>query len=74
MKKFVVSTSSNANFLLAEANLEEVVSSEGEALAFAEAATLETGDPHYVFEVDIKCIQGFRQTKSVEGFRVGRPE
>lgn len=74
MKKFVVSTSSNANFLLAEADLEEVVNSEAEALGSAEALTLESGGPHYVFEVDIKCIKGFRQTRSVEGFRVGRPQ
>jgi hypothetical protein len=76
MKKFIVSNCSNANFLLAEADLEAVLGAQQEnvALAEAEALTLETGNPHYVWEVDLKCIKGFRQTKSVEGFSVGRSD
>lgn len=74
MKKYIVSRCSNANFLLAEADLEEVTNEENDAHRVAEGLTRSTGEPHYVWEVDLTCVKGFRQTKSVEGFRVGPPK
>lgn len=75
MKKFIVSRSSNANFALDEANVAAILGASEENLAHREAETsaLETGEPHYVWEVDLTCIKGFRQIRSVEGFHVGRP-
>lgn len=70
MKKYAVSGTSNANFLLEE--VEDIFGTEQEAHAEAEALTKDSGDPHYVYEVDIKIVKGYRQVRTVEGFHVGR--
>ena len=70
VKKYVVSKTSNTNLLLAYDDL-VVCSDLTEAALEAETSTLESGENHFVFEVNIKAIKGFRQTRSVEGYRMG---
>ena len=67
MRKYVVSKTNNANFLLAYDDL-VVCNDESEATLEAETLALDSGDNHFVFEVDINIIKGFRQVRSVEGY------
>ena len=74
MKKYVVSRTSNSNFLLAEFGIDEVCGSIGEAEGVASDLTLDSGQNHFVFEVDMKLVSTLRVTKSVELKRVAPAE
>ena len=69
MKKYVVSKTSNTNLLLSYDDL-IVCKDLGAAVLEAEVAVLESGDNHFVFEVDVNILKGFREMRAVENYEM----
>lgn len=72
MRVYVASQSSNAKFALRDGNILEVCHTGPDPLldakSYAQDHTRATDEPSYVYEVDIKQVQGYKIVKEVVGF------
>ena len=74
MKKYIVSKTNNANFVLAEYSIEDVCGTGLDAEASARELTMDSGVNHFVFEVDLNLTHSVRSVTSVEVKRIVTPK
>lgn len=74
MKKYVISRTNNANFLLSEFAIEDVCGTQSEAEAAASDLTVDSGVNHFIFEVDMKLVSTLKAVRSVELKRLDSPK
>lgn len=72
MRIYVVSRSSNSKFALKDDSFLEVCHTGPDPLldakSYAQDHTRATDEPSYVYEVDIRQVQGYKIVKEVVGF------
>lgn len=77
MKIYVASKSSNKNFALEPQNVIEVCYSgpfpESDAKLYAKDHVADSGEPAYVFAVDIETVIGYKIHKEVVSFVTSKP-
>lgn len=74
MKKYIVTTTSNANCVLGEYSLEDVCGTLTEAEASASERTMDSGVNHFIFEVDLNLVVATKMTKYIEVKRIAPPK
>lgn len=66
MRKYTVAATSNAGFILAECPIEGMHDTLEKAEREASSLSIERGQNHFVFEVEIRLMSASRVVKSVE--------